>query len=107
MVKLLKQNTSQSFNIIPRVYVADTLTLKNETTGVETEYEITPLTNSYFMYITATLDLTEDTFYVLKVFNNGEEVFRDRAFCTNQTDYSINEGQYVTYTTTNEFVVIS
>lgn len=47
--------------------------------------------------------LTENNFYNLKVYfqNTNEIIYKDRIFCTNQTDYTINNNSYVLPTINN------
>jgi hypothetical protein len=42
------------------------------------------------------------------VLSNGNDiVFKDKVFCTNQpiVSFSVNNGQYVSSTTTNDFII--
>ena len=109
MIILQESNTSQTFKCIPRYYEADTVTLRNETTGEELEYNVTSVQTDYFLEVTATFDVKENTFYTIKVFDGLEIVYRDRVFCTNQTisDYSVNDNEYITYQSDNDFIIIS
>ena len=107
MIILKEQATSQTFNIIPRYYTADSMVITNETSGEATTYAITPTVTSYYLTITDIVDLKEGNFYTLKVLNGSEIVYRDKIYCTNQVieNYTINNGEYVENTTDNDYII--
>jgi hypothetical protein len=109
MIILEESNTSQSFKCVPRYYVADTMTLKSETTGEVFTYSIDPVVDGYHLEITDTFDCVEGHFYTLKIYDEGNVVYRDRVFCTNQTieAYTVNENEYTTLSSNNDFIIIS
>jgi hypothetical protein len=110
---ILTTSASQTFPIIPINQVdvsGNTITLEftNETTkAVTTRLATTRASVNDIYYITNTTlsFLQENTFYVLRVYftASGVVIYKDRVFCTNQTQstYSINNGQYVTPTIDN------
>lgn len=106
MIVLKELGTDQTFKIIPRTYAADTLVLVNETTGEETSYAISITQTDYYAVITKTLTLKEGNFYRMTVLNGSDIVYRDKVFCTNQTisSYSVNNNEFTTYTTDNEYI---
>ena len=108
MIVLKEQVGAQTFKFIPRELVADSMTITGESTNVTDTYNITPTIDRYYLSVSAAITLVEGEDYVLKVFNGGTEVYRDKIYCTNQTieDYTINENQYTSNTTTNEYVII-
>lgn len=107
MIILKELGTDQTFKIIPRVYAADTLVLTNETTGESTSYAITITQTDYYAVITKTVALKEGNFYRMTVKNGSDIVYRDKVFCTNQTisTYSVNNGEFTTYTTDNDYII--
>lgn len=133
MIILKEQNQAQTIKFIPRIYSADILVLRNETTNVSTTYNPTFTTDGYYLKCDLVLDLKENTFYNLTVLksnftadnnivtvdsdiltadmtqlnNQNYIVYKDKIFCTNQNkdDYTVNKNQYVANATTNEFKI--
>jgi len=110
---ILTTSATQTFPIIP-INQTDIsgndirLEFTNETTKNVTTKTATTRTSVNDIYTLGSTDLSflkENTFYVLKVYFNvsGVVIYKDRIFCTNQTQgsYSINNGQYVTPTIDN------
>ena len=118
MVVLLESASEQTFKIIPRSYVADSMVIVEEGAGVSTTYAITPTRVSYddtldasgtYMSIAKIVALEEDKFYTLTVLNGADVIYKTRIFCTSQTPqtYSINNGVYTPPTQTdNDYIVI-
>ena len=54
-----------------------------------------------------TFDLVENHFYMLVLKDGTDVLFKDKVFCTNQplVSFSVNNGQYVSSTTTNDFII--
>jgi hypothetical protein len=106
MIILQETASAQTFKIIPRTYVADTLLLKNEVTGDEISYAITITQTDHYAVITKILTLQEGNFYKLTVLNGGNVVYKDKVFCTNQSvsTFSVNNGEFNTYTSDNEYI---
>ncbi len=132
MIILKEQIQSQTIKFIPRLYSADILILKNETTNVSTTYNPTFTTDGYYLKCDLVLDLKENTFYNLTIFksnftadnniitvdsntlnadmdklNRNYLIYKDKIFCTNQNkeDYTVNQNQYVANVTNNEFKI--
>ena len=107
MIILKQQEEEQTLRFIPRIYGADTIILRNETTN-----EIQTITASfslekYYLTTVTSFDLKENTFYNLTVKNGVEVVYKDRIFCTNQdiVDYTVNKNEYVSNATNNDFII--
>ena len=110
---ILTTSASQTFPIIPINQVdqsGNTITLEftNETTKAVTTRVVTTrqsINDIYYLTNTNLSFLQENTFYVLKAYftGSGVVIYRDRVFCTNQTQgsYSINNGQYLLPTIDN------
>ena len=135
MIILKEQIQAQTIKFIPRLYSADILILRNETTNVSTTYNSTFTTDGYYLKCDLVLDLKENTFYNLTVLNSAlpfttdnniikvdsdiltadmttfsdenSLIYRDKIFCTNQNkdDYTVNQNQYVANVTINEFKI--
>lgn len=115
MIVLKEQGTDQTFKFIPREYNADTIVLTSETLNTSTTYAITVSrvdydgtadTSGLYLSVTDTFTLKEGNFYSLVVKNGSDVVYKDKVYCTNQTvaDYSVNNGQFTTYTSTNDYI---
>lgn len=109
MIILQESNTSQTFKIIPRYFTADSMVITDESTGASTTYNITVTQTDYYTVITETLSLIEGRTYTLKVYDGTDVIYYDKIFCTNQTtsSYSVNNGEYTTNSSDNEFIFIS
>ena len=106
--------TEQSFSFIPRSQTYDGLFIRGESTNVTTEITITSSINGdYYDTINATFvngdfNLIKDTFYTLEIRNGSTVVHKDRIFVTDQTpvvNYSVNDGEYISNVSTNEFIM--
>lgn len=108
MIVLTTSTSAQTFSFIPRFENYTTMSVTDELTNVTTSVAITSSTQTgYANTITATFGLVEGHTYTL-LLNNGSTIcHKDKIFCTDQTisDYSVNDGQYVSNVTTNEFIV--
>jgi hypothetical protein len=102
--------TDQGISIIPRSYVSEfTMLVRDESTNVEVTYNITNALNegNYLTFLNSFNPiLVENHFYDLKIVDDdGEVIYRDRIFCTDQDldqlinnqYYELNEGQYTFY----------
>tara|TARA_R100000329_G_scaffold141649_1_gene124606 strand:- start:481 stop:822 length:342 start_codon:yes stop_codon:yes gene_type:complete len=113
MIVLQSSGSSQTFSFIPRSYTSgNTYTVKvnNESTNKEVFSATTTSFSAvdYYYQYSNTFTLVEDTFYTLEITEGSTLIFRDKIFCTNQTvsDFTVNQNQYTTNSTTNEFVFI-
>ena len=108
MIVLQETNNPQTFSFIPRSDSYDGLFLTDDQTNVEEEVTISSNTiGDYINTITATFDLKEGHFYNLVLKDGSDVVFKDKVFCTNQpiVSFSVNNGQYTSNSTTNDFIV--
>lgn len=87
-----------------------TLYLIDESTNTTQEINPTILEANGFMHLTSTFDLVKNRFYGVKVVYDGDLIYRDRVFCTDQTNlpkFTVNEGVYTEETTyNNEYIII-
>ena len=114
MIILTTSAVQQTFSFIPRSQTYDTLLVQNEATGEEKEITITSFTNGDYYdtinatFVNGTFSLVENNFYKLTLKNGTTIVHKDRIFCTNQTpvvNYSVNEGEYTSNVSNNEFII--
>lgn len=110
MIVLQASNLEQTFICIPRVYAESIeLSLYDEQRNTNTTVEVTADIVEDNYYVSGIFDLTENFFYVITLLTEGDVIFKDRVFCTNQVidDYSINAGVYVVQPDAdNEYIII-
>lgn len=108
MIILTTDTNPQSFVFIPRIHTFDYVGITDEQTGVTVEISnYTHTVGDYYDTLEAEFNLVENHFYDLVVVNGAVVVYKDRIFCTNQNvnTFTVNNGQYVSNSTTNEFIV--
>ena len=106
MIILEETGTAQTFKVVPRELVADSMVITNELTDVSETYLITPTVDRYYLVIEEILNLKEGNFYTLTVLNSTDVVYKGKIFCTNQSisTYSTNNNEYTSYSNTNNYV---
>ena len=97
----------QTINIQARELVFDEFVLKNEAenTSINIEGFIYSI-GEWYTSISANFELTENFDYLMVLKNEGEVVYRSKILCTNQNqeNYTVNENQYISPTSNNEFI---
>ena len=79
--------------------------LLDETTGDCSKASVTLYLDRYYTYFsTAFTSLKEGRNYLLIVKVSSVEIAREKIFVTDQSDYSIQNGEYTTRSTTNEYL---
>lgn len=108
MIILQETASAQDFKVIPREYVADTMVITDETTGVSVSYPITTTQVSYYLAFSKAVTLKEGVFYALEIKNGSEVVYKDKIFCTNQTvsTYSVNNNEFTSISTNNDYITV-
>lgn len=108
MIILTTSAAAQSISVIPRSYLSTfDLSIRDDSTNVEETYNITNavISGNYlnFSNIFSPI-LVENHFYDLKLTSNGEVIFKDRIFCTDQDIdqlnndyYDLNSNEYLNY----------
>ena len=104
-MRLQKSESAQSVKFIPSVFTCDKISLKDEQTNTSTDYTATFTQEKYWLEAEIILSLELNRFYEITAYNGSDVVYKGKAFCTNQSDYSINNGIYTSHSTTNEFIV--
>lgn len=108
MIVLTTDITPQTFVFIPRDSSFDTVLITDEQTNVTVTIDTyTHTEGDYYDTLEAEFNLVENHFYNLVIKDGTTIVYKDRIFCTNQplVTFSVNNGQYVSNSTTNEFIV--
>ena len=99
---------SQFLNIVPRSVTFDELIFTDDSTNTPEEIEIIEVVSKgYYQQIEIECALTENRFYNVTLLNDGEVVFRGKVFCTDQpvVSFSVNNGDYTSHSSGNEFIV--
>jgi hypothetical protein len=109
MIVLEETDILQTFACTPRQSVFDTIRVFSE--AENTSVDITEFTSvgvGYYYDVTAIFDLRENFTYTIKLLSEGNVVFFDKMFCTNQTvsDFSVNDNEYIQRESANNFIVI-
>ena len=114
MIVLEESASTQTIYFIPRNFTSGdnyNITIVNETTNAEV-YNVDTASIVELLYhntYTAVFPLKEDISYVLTIKDGAEVIFKDKMFCTNQTDlmaYTINDSDYIFNDTDNEFITL-
>ena len=110
MIVLTTNNvTSQTFNCTPRTGTITDLFITDEAENLTINVPIISQgASSYFYQIEAIFNLTENRFYMIELKDvSGNRLLLEKAFCTNQSlaTFSVNNGQYVSHTSNNEFII--
>ena len=108
MIVLTPSTAPQTFSCIPRDNTFNVMEITDEQTNVTTTITITSRTTGNYIYtITASYALIEGHTYNLVLRIGTNIIFKDRVFCTAQplVTFSVNNNQYVSNTTTNDFIV--
>lgn len=107
MIILKEQEAAQVLKFIPRSYGADTIVLRNETTNEVQTISATFELYKYYLSTNMVFNLKEGNFYNLTVKNGAEVVYKDKVFCTNQNVliYTVNQNEYVSNSTNNDYII--
>lgn len=106
--------TEQSISFIPRSQVYDGMYVIGESSNTETEITITSSTNGDYYdtinasYVNGSFSLSNNEFYTLEIRNGSQVIHKDKIFVTDQTpvvNYSVNNGEYVSQVSSNEFII--
>lgn len=98
----------QELNIIPRSKVFDELIFTDDSENIPFAVEIdSVIDKDYFVTLNVICELKENRYYNFELLNEGELVYRGKAFCTDQpiVSFSVNNGKYVSNATTNQYIV--
>lgn len=108
MIVLTTSTNPQTFALIPRSSVFDSVEITDDQTNETTVVQVWDYTaGDYYSTLEVEVALVENHFYNLVLKDGTNIVYRDRIFCTDQqiVTFSVNNGQYVSNATTNTFIV--
>jgi len=114
MIVLQESASAQNIDFIPRTFTSGNtynVTIVNETTNTEVHnVDTTSITeNLYYNRYNATFNLKQDVTYNLTIKSGSDVIFKDKIYCTNQTDlpaYTVNQSEYIFNDTDNEFITL-
>jgi len=115
MIVLTPSGSPQLFSYVPRV-IGGAVNQQPATMVITDEQTNTSVSTNahgvgyddYTNSIQHTFSLIEGHFYTLELKNSSNEIiYKDRIFCTAQplVTFSVNNNQYVSNSTTNDFIV--
>ena len=104
MIILKPIATPQTIKFIAREDICDSLVLRDEQNNTEVTILCDFTLNKYYLTDDLIFDLKEDRFYNLTAYNGSNVIYKDKIFCTSQTDYSINNGDFVQHESNNEYL---
>jgi len=108
MIVLKSDITPQTFVLIPRSSTFDLVQITDELTNKTVIIDTYTFTEGdYYSTLESEFNLVENRFYILTIKDGNQTVYKDKIFCTDQplVTFSVNNGQYVSNSTTNEFIV--
>lgn len=108
MIILSTVTSEQSFVFIPRSHTFDYIGITDDQTNEAIQISsYNHVIGDYYDTISTEFKLTENHFYDLVIKNGDLVVYKDRIFCTDQeiVNFSVNNGQYVSSSTANTFIV--
>jgi len=106
MIVLKPILTAQTLKFIARQDNATHIILRDEQDNTSVQINALFTLDSYYITSDIIFDLKEDRFYNLTVYNDTEIIYKDKVFCTSQTDYSINNDSYIQRETNNDYITL-
>lgn len=115
MKHLTTSDNAQTVLFIPREYVTTAdLVLRDDSTNVETTEAVTLGTSGEYASLSHIFDLKEGRYYDLRIVSEGNVIYRDKIFCTDQDIdqdtndyYTVNKDQYTTEDSyDNDYIII-
>jgi len=120
MKHLLPITTTQTIQIIPRVYSTTvTLKLRDDSTNETVTILPSAIKSGNYIELSNVYELKEGRFYDLKIYNGQgivtdlDIIYRDKIFCTEQTinqtaneRYTINKDEYKEQSGNNDFIIL-
>ena len=105
MIILKPISEAQTLKFIGRFDNADSIVLRDEQDNTEVTINAVFSLATYYLTASIIFDLKEDRFYNLTAYNGTTVVYKDKIFCTSQTDnYSINKSEYIEHESNNDYI---
>ena len=107
MIILKPISTAQTIKFIARQNACDVIILRDEQTNTSATIAANFTLDKYYLTDDLIFDLKEGHFYNLTAYNGETIVYKDKIFCTAQTDgYSINDSQFTNKTSDNSYITL-
>ena len=106
MIILKPISTDQTLKFIGRENVCDSIVLRDEQDNTEVTINASFSVVGYYLSADIIFDLKEDRFYNLTAYNGSNVIYKDKIFCTNQTNYSIHNGDYTQHSSNNDYITL-
>ena len=107
MIVLKPIGTAQTIKFIARVDACTSLVLRDEQNNTEATIVADFSTEDHYISDSLIFSLEEGKFYNLTAYNGSSIVYRDKIFCTAQTDtYTINSGVYTESSSNNDYITV-
>lgn len=108
-MNIVAPGASFTLLFIPKEGSLDAATIRNKNTNVETvlvkDTSIVYFEQDYYYEADITYTVEEGVFYEITINDDlGNTVWVGETFCTAQSDYSIQDGQYTQHSTSNEYI---
>jgi hypothetical protein len=100
---------AQTLTIIPRELRdgAGFISFTDKTTKETFTYNGTWTIDRYYNQMSIAMpDLIEGHTYTISCGYDAVEIYRGFALCTNQTTYSLHDGEYTERTSTNDYIIL-
>lgn len=108
MIIVADSNDAQEVKFIPRELYTGTgfANFTDKQTKETFEYEVTLVVDRYYNYFSeAMADLIEGHNYDVSIGYGATEIYSALALCTNQSTYSVHNGDFTERTTVNDYVI--
>jgi hypothetical protein len=109
MLIVSDSDSAQEVKFIPRSLTEGVATAYfiDKTSKTSYSYSVTLFKDRYYLYFSeAMADLVEGHTYEFYVKSGSDELYRGFALCTNQSNYSINNGEFTQRSTTNDYIIL-
>ena len=106
MIILQPITEAQTIKFIGREDDCDSIILRDEQDNTEVTINVVFSLTSYYLTADIIFDIKDNHFYNLIAYNGSNIVYKDKVFCTSQTDYSINKNEYTTKDSNNDYITL-
>ena len=104
MIILKPITTAQTLKFIGRYDICNSIVLRDEQDNTEVTLTPTFIMDRYYLKSDIIFNLIEGRFYTLTAYNGANICYKDKIFCTSQTNYSINNNEYTQHSTNNDYI---
>ena len=107
MIILKPIGTAQTIKFIAREDTCDSIVLRDEQNNTEVTIAASFTLDTYYLTDDLIFSIEEGKFYNLTALNGSDIVYKDKIFCTAQTNgYSINSGDFTQHVSNNDYITV-